>query len=225
MMYRPLKNVAHICKHATAIRQKLARQCPLRGGTRSYLAAGSFPLLLLFRQHHPQGKETHDHPVSEVAEHHGEQEGECDDGVGSCQGGKNPSMCYLFTPAELKVEFMERGRERGLTWAYLAVVSHPVGLHDALESRGELVGFQQGGWGVGAGDAVHKGRDGGIAFSLETKRDYSEIWSVSTEKECGFLISTVRGKCFWYSQTFSDHKVSEIQSEDTNKLFEAERRN
>lgn len=91
-------------------------------------------------------------------------------------------MRLPFTSAKLHTEFIQRERERGLTWAYLAIVSDPVSLHDALESRGELVGFQQGRWGVGAGDAVHKGRHGGIAFSLETKRDHSEISCVSTKK-------------------------------------------
>lgn len=55
------------------------------GATRSYLITGPFLLLILFRQHHPQGEEAHYHPVAEVAEHHSKQKGECDDGVGSCQ--------------------------------------------------------------------------------------------------------------------------------------------
>lgn len=50
-----------------------------------HLITGAFFLLIFFRQHHPQGEETHDHPVAQVTEHHSEQKGECDDGVGSCQ--------------------------------------------------------------------------------------------------------------------------------------------
>lgn len=57
----------------------------MRGATRSCLVTGSSPLLLFLRQHHPQGEETHDRAVAEVAEHHGEQEGERDDGVRGCR--------------------------------------------------------------------------------------------------------------------------------------------
>lgn len=53
-----------------------------------------------------------------------------------------------------------------LTWAYLAIVPHPVSLHNALKARCELVGSQQGRWSVSAWDAVHKGRYSGITFSL-----------------------------------------------------------
>lgn len=53
-----------------------------------------------------------------------------------------------------------------LTWAYLAIVPHPVRLHDALEARCELVGSQQRGRSVGTRYAVHKRWYGGIAFSL-----------------------------------------------------------
>lgn len=61
------------------------------GSRRSYLVTGPFLLLLLFSQHHPQGEEAHDNPVAKVAEHHGKQEGEGDDGIGGCrqEEGKN----------------------------------------------------------------------------------------------------------------------------------------
>ena len=49
----------------------------------SYFVIGAFLLLVLLRQHHPQGEEGHDQPVAKVPEHHREQEGEGDDGVGS----------------------------------------------------------------------------------------------------------------------------------------------
>ena len=57
-----------------------------------------------------------------------------------------------------------------LTWAYLAIVPHPVSLHDALKAGCELVGSQQRGRSVGARDAVHEGRHGGITFSLLEKK-------------------------------------------------------
>lgn len=57
-------------------------------------------------------------------------------------------------------------KEWVLTWAYLAIIPHPVRLHDALKARRELVGSQQRGRGVGTRDAVHKGRNSGITFPL-----------------------------------------------------------
>lgn len=59
-----------------------------------------------------------------------------------------------------------------LTWAYLAVVPHPIRLHDTLKSRCELVGPQQSGWSVGAWDAIHEGRHGGITFSLQKRNHH-----------------------------------------------------
>lgn len=37
---------------------------------------------LVLCQHHGQGEEEHEQPVAHVAEHHGKEEGEGDDGVG-----------------------------------------------------------------------------------------------------------------------------------------------
>ena len=54
----------------------------------SYFVIGAFLLLVLLRQHHPQGEEGHDQPVAKVPEHHREQEGEGDDRVRSCQSEK-----------------------------------------------------------------------------------------------------------------------------------------
>lgn len=99
--------------------------------------------------------------MAEVAEHHGKQEGEGDDGVGGCrQEGK-------FSSSEQNMAKNPRVSESArLTWAHLAIVPHPVRLHDALKSTCELVGSQQRGGSVGAGDAVHKGGDGGVSFPL-----------------------------------------------------------
>lgn len=49
----------------------------------SHLVIGPLLVLLLLRQHHPQGEEAHYDPVTEVTKHYSKQEGECDDGVGS----------------------------------------------------------------------------------------------------------------------------------------------
>lgn len=56
-----------------------------KGPTHPDLVVGPLPLLGFFREHHPQGEETHYRPVAEVAKHHSEQEGERDDGVGGCR--------------------------------------------------------------------------------------------------------------------------------------------
>lgn len=49
----------------------------------SHLVIGPFLVLLLLCQHHPQGEEAHNDPMTEVTKHHSKQEGECDDGVRS----------------------------------------------------------------------------------------------------------------------------------------------
>lgn len=64
--------------------------------THSHLITGTLLLVLFFRQHHPQGKETHHHAVAEVTEHHSEQKGECYDGVGSCQIGRKNTFILNF---------------------------------------------------------------------------------------------------------------------------------
>lgn len=73
----------------------------MRGATRSCLVTGSSPLLLFLRQHHPQGEETQDRAVAEVAEHHGEQEGERDDGVRGCWPKTYWWWHSLITPLKL----------------------------------------------------------------------------------------------------------------------------
>lgn len=112
--------------------------------TRSHLITGAFFLLLLFRQHHPQGEQTHYRPVPEVAEHHGEQKRERDDGVGSCRDQKDAQWTQRELPGdaltERNVQMFSADAEWALTWAYLAIVPHPVRLHDALKARRELVG-------------------------------------------------------------------------------------
>lgn len=45
----------------------------------------------VLREHHGQGEEEHEQPVAHVAEHDGEEEGEGDDGVGSC-GQRGPAV-------------------------------------------------------------------------------------------------------------------------------------
>lgn len=70
----------------------------MRGTTHSYLITGLFLFLLFFRQHHPQGKETHYHPVAEVTKHHSKQKGECDDGVGSCRWETHLQCTYSELP-------------------------------------------------------------------------------------------------------------------------------
>lgn len=67
----------------------------MRGATGSCLVTGSSLLLLFLRQHHPQGEETHDRAVAEVAEHHGEQEGERDDGVRGCRWMKKKTPKHI----------------------------------------------------------------------------------------------------------------------------------
>lgn len=115
------------------------------GGTHPCLVTGSFLLLLFLRQHHPQGKESHDHPVAKVAEHHREQEGERDDGVWSCQYKKHTVRVSksAFGRKKRSHRAYSSGERAGdLTWAYLAIVPHPISLHNALKARCELVGSQ-----------------------------------------------------------------------------------
>lgn len=49
----------------------------------SHLITRTLLLLIFLRQHHPQGEEAHYYAMAEIPEHHGKQEGECDDGVRS----------------------------------------------------------------------------------------------------------------------------------------------
>lgn len=39
---------------------------------------------------HPKGSQEHHGSVTTVSKHHGKQEGESDDGVGSCRGDNSP---------------------------------------------------------------------------------------------------------------------------------------
>lgn len=90
MMYRPLKNVAHIWKpqkhnhqRRTLIYSQDSALCHRASAGSNLITRTLFPLLF-FCEHHPQGEEAHHHPMAEVTEHHSEQEREGDDGVRSC---------------------------------------------------------------------------------------------------------------------------------------------
>lgn len=82
--------------------------------------------------------------MAEVAEHHREQEGERDDGVGGCPRKKHTINVSKAALGRKKRSHSSSLPERvgGLTWAYLAIVPHPVSLHNALKARCELVGSQ-----------------------------------------------------------------------------------
>lgn len=93
-----------------------------------------------------------------------------------------------------------------LTWAYLAIVPHPVGLHDALEAWCELVCPQQGGRSVAARDAIDKGGHGGVAFSLgeqgEHRKKFSTTRSPTTKKQNKSHIQTAS-----QNQTFTQSRL------------------
>lgn len=47
---------------------------------------------------HPKGSQEHHGSVTTVSKHHGKQEGESDDGVGSCRGENHNSLSLPKSP-------------------------------------------------------------------------------------------------------------------------------
>lgn len=51
----------------------------------SYLILCGLHSWLVLSEDHSQGEEKHEQSVAHIAKHHSKEEGECDDGVGSCR--------------------------------------------------------------------------------------------------------------------------------------------
>lgn len=59
-----------------------------------------------------------------------------------------------------------------LTWVNLTVAAHSIGIHDALEAWGELVGLVIGGWGLLGLHSIEDGRHSGAALLLIVKQQH-----------------------------------------------------
>lgn len=147
---------------------------------------------MVFIQHQQEGKQEHHEAMSKVPEHHGEQEGEGDDGEESCSEGRARPLTQTphgertgcdaaprrgdeaaRQPQRARLPSLSAPSTRtfGLpTWVHFPVAADSVGVHDVLEPLGEFVGADESRGRLFRWDDVHKRGDCGAALSLSYKR-------------------------------------------------------